>query len=204
VISQFLFFSFYLQAVIEAGGLKFLLSSLENTTSKQSAAEGLLELVKNIETQPRVLEAGFVSTVCKIVRDRSSSTAIALSLEAISSTSAGLDQIYSEGSSVTALITLLEKCPSSDGVDAAAAVIARLYPRLQNDGSSSRLSDACNMLVGYLRRSPLNRTSHVEPLLQALAVFAKDPMGKVIIHESKLLTDKLSITDAGIQVRKHF
>lgn len=205
MIIYFYFFSFYLQAVIEADGHRFLLASLEENISKQCAAEGLLELVKNVKTRPKVLEAGFVSTACKIVSDagRCPCTAIALGLEIISSTPEGLDQICAEGASVSALLTLLENCSGSDGMDAAAIVISRLYPLLEHE-SQERMNHACNILVRYVKKTPPNRISHAKPFYRALAAFAVKPMGKLIIHEGRFLHLQLSITDSDVQVRKYF
>ncbi|XP_024400873.1 uncharacterized protein [Physcomitrium patens] len=188
------------EAVIEADGHRFLLASLEENISKQSAAEGLLELVKNVKTRPKVLEAGFVSTACKIVSDagRCPCTAIALGLEIISSTPEGLDQICAEGSSVSALLTLLENCSGSDGMDAAAIVISRLYPLLEHE-SQERMNHACNILVRYVKKTPPNRISHAKPFYRALAAFAVKPMGKLIIHEGRFLHLQLSITDSDVQ-----
>lgn len=132
-------------------------------------------------------------------------TDIALGLSLISSIPEGMNQIYSDPSSVSALLTLLEHCPNPSGKDAAALIIARLYPLLYRKDDLTRqtkIAESCNLLLRYL--DPLD-IHHIKEFLQALAAIADEMKGRKMIHEFRgheLLIKHLSVPDTEIQVRK--
>lgn len=193
------------EAVVKADGHMFLLTSLKEMYLRDKAAQGLLELILNTNTTGQVLEAGFVTTAIESIHNDFACTDIAIGLAHISSTQEGLNQIYMDSHSVSALLILLEHCPDPSGKDAAALVIARLYPCLNRPEDEARRTTivfACTLFVKHL--DPLD-LSHVKEFLQALAAIAADTRGKSVIHEWRglpLLINHLSITETDIQVRE--
>lgn len=120
-------FVFPQEGVVRANGHKFLLTCLKKNVRKRIAAQGLLHLVENASTQGHVLDAGFVTTALSSIDRGFASSEIALALAIISMSEEGLDQIHACSElSVPALLILLEHCPTSQGKESAAAVLARL------------------------------------------------------------------------------
>ena len=183
----------------------FLLTSLEEKISKEKASQGLLHLIENVETRERVLEAGYVTNAVKTIDPRFACREIALALALISSNSDGLNQIYSVSHSVSALLNLLEHCPHAEGRDAAALVIARLYPCLNRQEDLERQTEIAVRCVLFFKcLDPLD-ISHVKESLEALAAIAAEMKGRKYIHEirgQKILIDNLSVTQTDIQVRE--
>ncbi|KAG0553640.1 hypothetical protein KC19_12G027400 [Ceratodon purpureus] len=184
------------EAVIKANGHFFLLAVLRESILKEKAAEGLLELIKNTETRQKVLEAGFVTIAMRSIDARFACTDIALGLDLISATSTGLEHIYSDSQSVSALLSILEHCHEPKGKDAAASVIARLYPRLncQEDVARQReiARSSCRL---FFRCLDLSDMSHCKEFLEALAAIATDMTGTLFIFEERghqLLMNTLS------------
>lgn len=175
---------------------------------KEKAAECLLELIKNTKSRQNVLEVGFVTTAMRSIDARFACTDIALGLDLISATSTGLEHIYSDSQSVSALLSLLEHCHEPKGKDAAASVIARLYPRLNchEDGPRQRIiAESCGLFFRCLDFSDI---SHCNGFLEALAAIATDMMGTVFIYEERghrLLMNTLSdfTQPHVIQVREY-
>ncbi|KAG0625392.1 hypothetical protein M758_2G051200 [Ceratodon purpureus] len=190
------------EAVIEADGHMFLLTSVEEKISKEKSAQGLLELIRNTGTREKILEAGFVTVAMGSIDARFACTDIALGLSLLSSTPEGLNQIYSDPRSVPALLNLVEHCREPKGQDAAASVIARLYPRLNREEDLARqtkIAERCELFFKYL--NPLDM-SHLKEFLEALAAIAADMKGRKWIHEYRghqLLIDNLSVTQTDIQ-----
>ncbi|KAG0597876.1 hypothetical protein M758_12G027400 [Ceratodon purpureus] len=186
------------EAVIKADGHSFLLASLQEISIdlKEKAAECLLELIKNTKSRQYVLEAGFVTAAMRSINARFACTDIALGLDLISATSTGLRHIYSDSQSVSALLSLLNYCHEPKGKDAAASVIARLYPRLnrQEDllARQRKIAESCGLFFRCLDFSDI---SHCKGFLEALAAIATDMMGTVFIFEvrgHRLLMKNLS------------
>ena len=173
------------EAVIEGGGHNFLLTSLRENVLKEIAARGLLSLIINRNTRGNFLQAGFVNIAVESVDQRFASTDIALVLKNICSTPEGMDQIYTSNKGVPALLILLEHCPELEGKGAAAAVIAKLYPRL-NDGADlqrqTEMTNACKHLIKYLE---LEDKSQLCRFLKALAALATGRKGRQTIHEER-------------------
>lgn len=174
------------EAVIKGGGHIFLLTCLRENISKEAAAQGLLRLLKdNTKTRGDVLQAGFVTIAVDSVDQRFASTDIALGLVDVCSTSEGMDQIYASKKAVQALLSILEHCPTMEGKGAAAAVIARLYPRLNRNEDLNRqieMTAACPHLIRYLE---LEDKSQLQMFLKALAAFATGRRGRQMIHEER-------------------
>lgn len=208
-VEVIVFFSLGLlqDAIIDADGHRFLLISLQEKICKEKAAQGLLELIKNTNTTEKILESGFVATALGSIDGRFACTDIALGLARISSIDEGLNQIYSQSSSVSALLMLLEHCPDRLGKDAAASIIARLYPLLHRGEDLTRqtkIAENCHLLLKYL--DPFD-PDHIKEVLQALAAIAAETKGKKMIHEYRghvILAEHLSETDTEIQVRFSF
>lgn len=204
VLTEFLSFGLQ-EAVIEANGDTFLLASLRENISREEAAQGLLELVKNPYMTERILEGGFVTTAMGSISQTFACTAIAQGLSRIASTDEGLNQIYS-ASSDSALRTLLEKCSDRSGQDAAASIIAKLYPLLCRRAEdlprlNNLITETCPGLLKSLQPFDPN---HVKESLQALAAFATHMRGRRIIHEylgDLTLIGHLTTRDTEIQVR---
>jgi len=192
------------EAVIEADGHRFLIASLQERISKEEAAQGLLKLIENTYTIEKVLDAGFVATALGSINGMFACIDIARGLDLISSIQEGLNQIYSDSSSVSALLILLEHCPDRLGKNAAALIISRLYPLLDREEDSAqreRITTKCQLLLDHLH--PFD-PHHVKGFLQALAALAAEPKGRKMIHEThslKTFSDHLSVTDTEIQVR---
>ena len=191
-------------AVIQADGHVFLLTSLQEKISREKAAQGLLELIKSIETREQVLEAGYVRIAMGSIDAKFACTDIALGLALISSKPDGLNQIYLGSRSVSALLNLVEHCPDAKGKDAAALVIARLYPRLnrQEDvGSQTEIAGACELFFKPLDSSNIFLSKE---FLEALAAIAAEPKGRYLIHENRghyFLIDNLNLVpQTDIQV----
>ncbi|KAG0613592.1 hypothetical protein M758_6G114000 [Ceratodon purpureus] len=174
------------EAVIKGGGHIFLLTCLRENISKEAAAQGLLRLLKdNTKTRGDVLQAGFVTIAVDSVDQRFASTDIALGLVDVCSTSEGMDQIYASKKAVQALLSILEHCQTMEGKGAAAAVIARLYPRLNRNEDLNRqieMTAACPHLIRYLE---LEDKSQLQMFLKALAAFATGRRGRQMIHEER-------------------
>jgi len=190
--------------VIKAGGHTFLLESLQENISKEAGAQGLLSLLGNAGTQGDVLETEFVEIAMGSIDRKSASTEMALGLASICSTPYGLDRIVACPHSVRALLILLERCPTSDGKGAAAAVITKLYPRLNNNEDPKRpveLTEACSHLIKYIDQED---KSQLEEFLKALAAFATGKKGRQTIHEERgqiRLIRFLKSREIGTQVR---
>lgn len=192
----------YQRAVIEADGHRFLITSLQQKISKEEAARGLLKLIENTCTIQIVLDGGFVATALGSIDGTFVCKDIARGLDRISLIQEGLNQIYSESSSVPALLTLLKHCPDPSGKSAAALIISRLYPLLYRQKDSTRrdeITEKCQLLLDYL--DPLE-TDHVKGFLQALAALAAERDGRKMIHHIHghiTLSGHLLETDTEIQ-----
>jgi len=133
-----------------------------------------------------VLQAGFVEIAMGSIDRENASSEMALGLASVCSTPDGLDQIVACSGSVGALLILLERCPTFDGKGAAAAVIAKLYPRLNPNEDLRRqvpeMTDACSHLIKYLDHKD---RSQLQEFLKALVAFATGKKGRQTIHEER-------------------
>lgn len=183
------------EAVIKGGGHNFLLSSLRGNVMKETAAQGLLNLINNKRTRDDVLQAGFVAIAVESINQEFASTDIALGLADICSKTEAMDQIHVNKRSVQALLVLLEHCPNLEGKGSAAAVIAKLYARLNRNEDSLRkieLTAACPHLVIYLELDDKHQLkwfpddkSQLLLFLEALAAFATGKKGRLMIYEER-------------------
>lgn len=183
------------EAVTKARGHIFLVTSLRENIFKETAAQGLLSLINNTKTRGDVVQARFVTIALESVDQKFASTDIAVGLANICFTSEGVDQVYNCKKSVQALLILLEHCPKLEGKGSAAAVIARLYPRLNRNDDLQRqidMTSACPHLIKYLELDDKSQLkwfrddkSQLCWFLKALAAFATGRRGRQMIHEER-------------------
>jgi hypothetical protein len=102
-------------------------------------------------------------------------------------------------------LNLLEHCPHAEGKDAAALVIARLYPCLNRQEDLVRQTEIAGRCELFFKRLDPLDISHVKESLEALAAIAAEMKGRKYIHEIRghqILIDNLSVTQTDIQVRE--
>lgn len=190
------------ESVMTADGHIALLSSLRENIIKETAAKGLSNLIKKKETRRGVLDAGYITTAIECINQSFASAELAYGLAELSSIDVGLDEIFASSHSVQALLTLLEHCTDPRGKNSAAAVIARLFPRLCADDRDEErqklVSDECKLLIKEVADGRCSAE-----ILEALLAIAHVPRGKTDIFEFHGLTALLQlfpIDNSNIQV----
>lgn len=186
--------------VIKAEGHRFMVSSLGENKSKEDAVRGLWILLCNPAGEHVVLGAGFVGAAIGCINSNFTRSEMALgsaqtslspealnemasAVAKVSSSSERLLEIVECENSEGALLSLLEHCSSLEGKAAAAAVIAKLYPKLAKLEDRSRhekLSHASSRLFECLKE-----TDKPKEFLKALAVVAAGEKGMNNIHQNR-------------------
>lgn len=185
-------FVVFKEAVMKADGHIALLNSLRDNVTKETAAKGLSDLIKKQGTRRGVLDAGYISTAVKCIDQSFASAELSYGLAELCAIDVGLDKIFASSHSVQALLTLLEHCPDPRGKNSAAAVIARLFPRLCADDRDEErqklVSDECKLLIKEVADGRCSTE-----ILEALLAIAHVPRGKTDIFEYHGLTALLHL-----------